>query len=314
MRSLHFVCLLAILFSQMALAQSSPLGDTRGEPQWGVPPHISQMPQGKPLAHRGIKKAPTFGYPQASAVNFAPAVVYESGGVGARSVVVADVNGDGKPDLLVANNCGNSNNCNSGSVGVLLGNGDGTFQAALSYDSGAYDSMALAVADVNGDGKPDLLIGSFCSSIECSDLHNAVSVSLGNGDGTFQAPVTYATNGTFGTWSVASRDVNADGTLDLLAANGGGGQIGLGGVGVLLGYGDGTFQTAVDYDTGWYDARFVAVADVNGDGKPDLLVANGDFQVDINAIRLYRFLRFRRSELRRTPHRCNQSHLLLSCR
>jgi hypothetical protein len=60
------------------------------------------------------------------------------------------VNGDGKPDLVVAN---------EGAVGVLLGNGDGTFQAAVSYDSGGLGN-SVAVADVNGDGKPDVVVAS----------------------------------------------------------------------------------------------------------------------------------------------------------
>jgi hypothetical protein len=72
------------------------------------------------------------------------------------SIAVADVNGDGNPDLLVANQCGNSSNC-SGTVSVLLGNGDGTFRAAMTYDSGGYYATSLTASDVNGDGKPDII-------------------------------------------------------------------------------------------------------------------------------------------------------------
>jgi len=71
-----------------------------------------------------------------------------------------------------------SNNCADGSVGVLLGNGDGTFQPVVNYGSGGTVVLALAVADVNGDGKPDLLDVSF--------IYNTVGVLIGNGDGTFQ--------------------------------------------------------------------------------------------------------------------------------
>ena len=74
---------------------------------------------------------------------------------------MADVNGDGKPDLMVANYCGTDNNCSTeGSAGVLLGNGDGTFQTAVTYGSGGLNPLSVAVADVNGDGKPDLLVAN----------------------------------------------------------------------------------------------------------------------------------------------------------
>ena len=134
----------------------------------------------------------------------------------ADSVAVADVNGDGKPDVLVASEFV-INDYNNGTVGVLLGNGDGTFQTAVTYGSGGDAARSVALGDVNGDGKPDVLVGN------------------GSSPGT---------------------------------------------VGVLLGNGDGTFQTAVSYNSGGNDARSVAVADVNRDGKPDVLVANnggGDF-------------------------------------
>jgi hypothetical protein len=70
-----------------------------------------------------------------TAVAFTRAVTYASGGQFPDTVVLADVNGDGNPDLLVLNGCANSN-CTNGSVGVLLGNGDGTFRAAVAYGSG----------------------------------------------------------------------------------------------------------------------------------------------------------------------------------
>ena len=201
---------------------------------------------------------------------FQTAVSYSSGGNWARSVAVADVNGDGKPDLVVAN-CASSGNCGSdssdGTVGVLLGNGDGTFQSPLTYDSGGYIAWSVAVADVNGDGKPDLVVANVDSS--------TVGVLLGNGDGTFQSPVTYGSGG-YGANSIAVADVNGDGKPDLLltdgCANRGCGASGL--VGVLLGNGDGTFREVVTYGSGGYVAISAAVADVNGDGWPDLVVAN----------------------------------------
>src|SRR5437660_650043 len=88
-------------------------------------------------------------------LSFLPAVAYDSGGDSVRSVGVADVNGDGKPDLVVANICAktSSSNCAhglvNGSVGILLGKGDGTFQPVVTYTSTGLQALAVAVADVN---------------------------------------------------------------------------------------------------------------------------------------------------------------------
>jgi hypothetical protein len=194
---------------------------------------------------------------------FLPAVPYDSGGVQAASVAIADVNGDGKPDLLVANNynCYSSSCETSGSVGVLLGNGDGTFQPAVSYNTGGQYTIWVAVADVNGDGKPDLAVVSYNSG------SGSVSVLLGNGDGTFQPAVTYGLTPAGATpETIAIADVNSDGKPDLV--------VGLFGsqVDVLLGNGDGTFQPAVTYGDGCCNKGSLAVADVNRDGKLDLLL------------------------------------------
>ena len=74
-------------------------------------------------------------------------------------------------------------------VSVLLGNGDGTFQPAMTYGVGPNVSDSVAVADVNGDGKPDILAAIGCEGLPCSK--SGFSVLLGNGDGTFQDPVVY---------------------------------------------------------------------------------------------------------------------------
>jgi hypothetical protein len=205
---------------------------------------------------------------------FKVAVTYPSGGSAPVSTVVADVNGDGKLDLLVVNSC---SDCvtDAGSVAVLLGNGDGTFQAAVPYGSLGYAPRAVAVADVNGDGKPDIVVANNCVNYLCSNSSGSVAVLLGNGNGTFQAAVAYD-SGTSYANSVTVADVNGDGKLDLLVANscGTGSNCTNGTVGALLGNGNGTFQAAVTYNSGGYGAGSVAVADVNGDGKPDVVVSN----------------------------------------
>ena len=286
MRHFPFVCLFAILISMLVLAQSNrvPLANQpnrlpiaqRGHQE--QPSNLSRMPQGASFAQhraRAFAETATRRGSSSSGLNFAAAVPYGSGGFGADSVAVADVNGDSKPDLVVANQCADSN-CNNGSVGVLLGNGNGTFQTAVAYNSGGYAALSVAVADVNGDGKPDVLVVNLC--VTGSNCNNgSVGVLLGNGDGTFQPVVTYGSGG-YSARSVAVVDVNADGKPDLLVANCGGscgsGSGSYGSVGVLLGNGNGTFQTAVAYNSGGYSALSVAVADVNGDGKPDVVVAN----------------------------------------
>ena len=204
---------------------------------------------------------------------FAPVVTYDPGGPQASMVTVADVNGDGKPDLVVVN-CGGCYGPPSirhdGSVAVMLGNGDGTLQPAVTYPSAGVTPLFAAVADLNGDGSLDIAVVNRCGNDGC--LNEAViGVLLGNGNGSFQAPVADGTGGLFPT-AVAAGDLNGDGALDLVVSNRCADPDCDGSVGVLRGNGDGTFQGAVTYPTGGNDAFSLAVADVNGDGTPDVAV------------------------------------------
>lgn len=181
-----------------------------------------------------------------------------------KSVAAGDFNGDGKVDLAVANFCGSDPSCNSaGSVSVLLGNGDGTFKSHVDYTTGPF-ADAVAAGDFNADGKLDLVVANQLNT-SSGLAGNSVSILLGNGDGTFQPHVDYAAGDE--PYSVATGDLNGDGKLDLEVAS-----LFDGTIGVLLGNGDGTFQADVAYAAG--DAAGVVIGDFNGDGLPDVGVAN----------------------------------------
>jgi hypothetical protein len=213
---------------------------------------------------------------QSNPAVFAPAVTYDSGGWSTTSVVAADVNGDGKLDLVAASPGSTGGNTSAGAVGVLFGKDDGTFQTAVIYGSGGYQPSSVAVADVNGDGKPDLLVANGCGDTACA-TDGTVGVLLGNGDGTFLTAIAYSGGGYLGPYSgPAIADVNGDGKPDLVVANGcvSSTNCANGTVGVLLGNGDGTYHSAITYNSGGYFAVSAVLADVNGDGKPDVLALN----------------------------------------
>src|SRR5438067_6812198 len=158
--------------------------------RWGSwPSRLRMRPGVEELAARTLLSG------LAAAGTFEAAESFNAGQV-AVAVAVADVNGDGQPDLAVANSTSNN-------VSVLVGNGDGTFQSARNFDAGQSPSF-VAVADVNGDGRPDLAVAHAGNYINAGN----VSVLLGNGDGTFQSARNFAAG--LYPFSVAVADVNGD--------------------------------------------------------------------------------------------------------
>jgi hypothetical protein len=112
------------------------------------------------------------------------------GGDTASAIAVTDVDGDGNPDLIVSNLCLSNRDCSSGSVGVLFGNGNGTFRAAQVFGSGGIFPRGVAVSDINKDGAMDLMVANGCLSGNCQS--GIVSVFLSSGIGTFQMPQGWA--------------------------------------------------------------------------------------------------------------------------
>lgn len=160
--------------------------------------------------------------------------------------VLADFNGDNKPDLITTDG--------QSSLYICLGNGDGTFGTPTQYFAGNEPTLAVS-GDFNGDGKLDIAVLD----------QTAIAILPGNGDGTFQ-PATFPILYSAPIYDLAAADVNLDGKLDLIT----GGQYVLQ---VYLGNGDGTFGALSPQNilNGTYEN--LSFSDFNGDGKPDLLVA-----------------------------------------
>jgi hypothetical protein len=178
------------------------------------------------------------------------------------SIAVGDFNGDGIQDLAIVD-AGVWGNGWAGSVTILLGKGDGTFQAKAASPTNGNNSRATAVGDFNGDGVADLAIVN--QGAPNDNGKSSVTILLGKGDGTFTAAAASPAAGTYSS-AIAVGDFNGDGKADLAVANQGDGT-----AVILLGKGDGTFTAGTSASGAGYSS-FILAGDFNGDGKTDLVV------------------------------------------
>jgi hypothetical protein len=208
-------------------------------------------------------------FTQTATGTFNAPLTYAVGG-DPQAVTVADLDGNGRADIAVATT--------ANTVSVLLQTAAGVFAPAVDYATGV-QPVAIKAADLNGDGKLDLLTANYGAATSPGTAGLSVLLQ-GATAGTFAAPVHYATG--YRSTALAVGDLNADGKPDVVVTNSGlpGDP---GSVSVLLQApaGAGVLLPAVNY-TGVYGPMGVAIADMDGDGRPDLVLADGDIVVRLN--------------------------------
>jgi hypothetical protein len=204
-----------------------------------------------------------------SSLRLASAASSQLSNQGSQNAIVADLNGDGNPDIVLISSLG---------VKVQLLAADGSVLSSRNYPVGFTTSTygdRIIAADFNGDGNIDLAVSNFGTG---SASPGTVAILLGNGDGTFGSPTGFPAG--LNPVTLAAADFNGDGNLDLAVGNYSSGDpsgFGPGTVSLLLGNGDGTFAVPVTYATGEDMLGFpnsLLALDLNGDGLPDLAIAN----------------------------------------
>jgi hypothetical protein len=198
--------------------------------------------------------------------SFQPRVDYRTGRQPV-SVVIGDLNGDGKPDLATASL--------TDTVSVLANRGDGTFPPRVEYRAGS-GPRAIAIGDANGDHKPDLVTANYSTSLTAA-FPDGVSVLVNRGDASFLPKRDYRAKGAAGFSAVAVADLNGDGRQDVAIGDDVESPVyHRFPVTVLLNGGDGTFRRRMDYRTGptanGGGVRSVAIGDLNHDRRVDLVV------------------------------------------
>jgi hypothetical protein len=210
----------------------------------------------------------------AATVSFQPQRSYAVG-TNPKAVAVGDFNHDGKRDLVVVN-YGDPTANNNGSVSILFGNGDGTFKAAKNMAIGK-NCTGLVAGDFNGDGNDDLALVRPGDPTVNDD--GDVTIFLGNGDGTFRQGevLTPGKNPSLDARAMTAIDLNGDQRLDLVVANSGDKTFS-----VLLGKGDGTFQSPMAYPVNTSLSASISLVrvDLAGNGRKDLAVFHL-FHVDL---------------------------------